>query len=92
MPKITPAKISQTQAFKALLANGYKMQSWTKEGKTFKVTIKKIYQRGKNVFEDIRNFFVGYWALPKTIKTKKVLRRDSKNRGGTPKAARMAYA
>lgn len=81
---------SATKIFKDMLEKGWKIFSQTRQGKTFKVVLKKVFLVNKKHLEDVKTIFVGWWALPKTEPIKKELR--NKQRGGIPKAARMGYA
>jgi hypothetical protein len=82
---------SATQIFKDMLKKGWKVFSQTRQGKTFKVVLKKSVLINRQTLEDIKTIFVGWWALPKTLKVEKIPRQGS-NRKGTPKPARMSYA
>ena len=93
MPKHVTPKPSQTKIFKDLMLDGWEIIS-SKRGKLniFEVTLKKVFKRGKGVIDVYKQIFVGWWALPKTVKVKDSKEAYKKMRGGTPKAARMAYA
>jgi hypothetical protein len=85
-------KVSSTKIFKTMLQQGWKVISKLKQKpNTFLVTLKKVFQEGKNFVTETKTFFVGIQALPKSLKVNKVPKHGS-SRKGTPKPARMSYA
>ena len=88
----TGVKVSATQTLKDMLKKGWIIISTIKENNnTFLVTLKKLIQIGKNLIPGEKKIHVGFWALPKEIKTKDKPKHGS-NRRGVHKLSRMNYA